>query len=235
MAAYETNIPGSSIYAGAALLAKTAYQKALARLNEQRGTTIRQAGFKANINPETGLVEGLGVDQSSMYGDFQQLNRQQAQQDEQSRYAAQERGLGAGGGLAAQLRNNVRYGFGKQDADFGTGLQSTLAGYADQQVQAGQSRDAALYEAQLAAAREAQQNALWSPTDYGDMETPVYGDPGPTGGTGVTGVKAGGAVPGVNYGKNSFYAPVAPKPAPAPKKKILPPPKKATSVALKFK
>ena len=79
MSAYETNIPGGSIYAGAATLAKTAYQKALARLNQQRGTTIRNAGFKANINADTGMVEGLGVDQTNMYGDFQQLNRQQAQ------------------------------------------------------------------------------------------------------------------------------------------------------------
>lgn len=235
---YETSIPGGSVYAGAALLAKTAYQKALARLNQQRGTTIRNAGFKANINAETGMVEGLGVDQSSMYGDFQQLNRQQAMQDEAARWGGVERGLGAGGGLAAQLQNNARYGFGAQDAAFGNSLQSALSGYTDQQTQAGQDRDAALYEAQLGATREAQQQAMWSPTNYSGMDTPEYGaveDPGMATVTapvtrGITGVKASAATGSLN----SFYAPVAPKPvAPVLKKPILP--KKATSAALKFK
>lgn len=246
MSAYETNIPGGSIYAGAALLAKTAYQKALARLNQQRGTTIRNAGFKADIDPETGMVKGLGVDQTSMYGDFQQLNRQQAQRDEQARWGAQERGLGSGGGLAAQLRNNVRYDFGAQDAKLGTDLAGALAGFSDQQVQYGQQRDAALYEAQLAAAREAQQNEMWSPTDYGDMELPEYGetawdeDPGMANVTATpimnqrqmelaAAAAAKKAKPKPKpkpktYSANSFYMPVAPKPA--AKKKILPTPKK---------
>ncbi len=224
MSAYETNIPGSSVYAGAALLAKTAYQKSLARLNQQRGQTIRQAGFKADIDPETGMVKGLGVDQTNMYGDFQQLNRQQAMQDESAMWGAQERGLGTGGGLAAQLRNRTRYGFGAQDAAFGTALQGALSGYTDQQVQAGQERDAALYQAQLAATREAQQNEMWSPTDYSDVDTPAYGP-------GIAAVTPPAKKPvlGVNYGKNSFYTPVKP----VVKKPILP--KKATSVALKFK
>lgn len=228
MSAYETSIPGGSIYAGAALLAKTAYQKSLARLNQQRGDTIRNAGFRADIDPETGLVKGLGVDQTNMYGDFQQLNRQQAMQDESVRNAAQERGLGAKGGLAAQMRSNVRYGFGAQDAKFGTDFQGALAGFDDAQMQAGQNRDAALYEAQLAAAREAQQNEMWSPTDYSGMPDTDYG-PGVAQVTApITGVKAGAAP---TYSKNSFYTPVAPKPV--AKKPILP--KKATSVALKFK
>ena len=74
------------------------------------------------------------------------------------------------------MRGNVRYGFGAQDAKFGTDLQGALSGYSDQQVQFGQQRDAALYEAQLGAARETQQNALWSPTDYSGMEQAVYGE-----------------------------------------------------------
>lgn len=179
MSAYETTIPGASVYGGAALLAKTAYQKSLARLNQQRGTTIRNAGFRADIDPTTGMVKGLGVDQTNMYGDFQQLNRQQAQQDESVRWGAQERGLGTGGGLAAQMRSGVRYGFGAQDAKFGMDLQGALSGYSDQQVQMGQTRDAALYEAELAAAREAQQNQDWSPTDYTGITPPDYGEPPP--------------------------------------------------------
>lgn len=222
MAAYETNIPGGSVYAGAALLAKTAYQKALARINQQRGTTIRNAGFKADIDPTTGMVKGLGVDQTNMYGDFQQLNRQQAQQDESVRWGAQERGLGTGGGLAAQMRNNVRYGFGAQDAKLGTDLQGALTGYSDQQVQYGQQRDAALYEAELAAAREAQQNEQWSPTDYTGMETPEYGQE-QWAGPGIAEVTPPAPplpTDGKTYNPFSFYTPVKP-----PAKKKAPPPK----------
>jgi hypothetical protein len=228
VSAYETSIPGASVYAGADLLAKTAYQKSLARINQQRGDTIRQAGFTANIDPTTGMVAGLGVDPNNQYGDFQGIRRDHALQDESARWAGQARGLGTGGGLAAQLRNNIRFGFGRDDAKFGQDLSGALAGYTDQQVQAGQTRDAALYQAELAAAQQAQQNGDYSPTDYSSLPVTKYGvndagdggDPSAPkgnpwdgyGGTAKTGVKSG-----------TWTAPK--KPSSTPAKKILPPPK----------
>jgi hypothetical protein len=194
MSTYETSIPGASVYGGAALLANTAYQKSLARLNQQRGDTIQQGGFGAEIDPTTGMVKGLHVDPYSKTGAFQMLNRDQAQQDEASRWQAQSRGLGTGGGLAAQMRNNTRFGFGKQDADLVGGINSALAGYTDQQTQAAQQRDSALYQAELAATQQAQQGEDWSPTDYSGLDLTPYGmnapdaTPAP-----VTGVKAGPA------------------------------------------
>lgn len=246
MSAYASPIPGASIYAGASLLAKTAYQKSLARINQQRGTTIRNAGFTSKIDPETGMVSGLAVDPNNKYGQFQQLNRNQAQQDESVRWQAQDRGLGTGGGLAAQMRNNVRYDFGKQDSDFATGLQQTLSGYTDQQTQAAQDRNSALYQAELAAAQAAQQNGDWSPTDYTGVELPDYGPGVSTVTAPVTGVKAGGGKKAVKstvfkptnpgWGAKSNVAkgltPAGKKPAP---KKILPPGQAKMAAAAKKK
>lgn len=220
MSAYESSIPGGSVHAGAALLAKTAYQKTLARINQQRGSTIQQAGFTSQIDPNTGMVSGLAVDPNNQYGDFQTLNRNQAQQDESSRWTAQSRGLGTGGGLAAQMRNQTRFDFGKQDAALATGLQGALSGYTDQQTQAANERDAALYQAELAAAQAAQQGNDWSPTDYSGLDFIPYGvnDPGATAAP-ATGVKAGAAKPAAKAPVKKpilKVATAAPKPAAKP-------------------
>jgi len=195
---YETSIPGASVYGGAALLAKTAYQKSLARLNDQRGTRLYQAGFEGNINAETGVIDNVRASQTNKYGEFQQLNRNQAMQDESLRNQGIERGLGTGGGLAAQQRSNARYGYGMQDAAFGRSLTGDLAGFQDQQTGAAQDRDAALYQAELAAAQAAQQNGDWSPTNYTGMEQPNYGDNFPDQGDGTPDAGA----PGGNKGNN---------------------------------
>ena len=173
---YSTPIPGVPQYGQAALAAKTAYQNALARLNQQRGSTLRQYGFQGDIDQETGVVKNVRTDPSNQYGQFQQLNRSQAQRDEQARWAGVERGLGAGGGLAAQLRNDVRYDFGREDSELGQGLTESLAGFQDQQNQAAYSRDQALYQAELEAARMAIQEQMFNPANMSGLEYPAYGE-----------------------------------------------------------
>jgi hypothetical protein len=176
MATYSTPIPGVPQYGQAALAAKTAYQNALARLNQRRGSLLRQSGFAGDIDSESGVVKNVRVDGSSIYGGFQQLNRNQAQRDEAARFQGVERGLGAGGGLAAQFRNQERFEFGREDADFATQLTQSLAGLQDEQTQAAYGRDRALYEAELEAARMAIQNGDFNQADFSGLEfAPVPG------------------------------------------------------------
>ena len=60
MAVYD-NTPFANFVAQASLAAKTAYQNALTRINQQRQSTLRGAGYAADINPESGVVGNLHV------------------------------------------------------------------------------------------------------------------------------------------------------------------------------
>lgn len=180
---YNAPIPGSPLYAQAALAAKTAYQKALARINQQRSGLLRQSGFLADVDEETGAARNVRVDPNSLYGGFQLLNRDQAFRDEASINAGISRGLGAGGGLAAQLRNRTRFDFGKEDADFGSALIEGLAQFQDATTAAANERNSALYQAELDAARLAIQNDDFNPADLTGLDPLPYGDV-PAGGAG---------------------------------------------------
>ncbi|MCZ2109505.1 MAG: hypothetical protein LC118_08050 [Dehalococcoidia bacterium] len=178
MSTYATPIPGVAQYGQAALAAKTAYQQALARLNQKRQGTLRQFGYTGDIDPETGVVKNVKTDAYNPYGQFQQNRRQHAQGLDAARWSAQERGLGTGGGLAAQMENDLRYGYGAQDAQMGQDLVGTLADYQDAQTGAAQQRDSALYQAELDAARLAIQNEDFNPADYSGLDYPDYGSQG---------------------------------------------------------
>lgn len=172
MATYSTPIPGVPQYGQAALAAKTAYGNALARLNARRGSLLRSSGYAGDIDSETGVVKNVHVDGSNQYGGLQQLNRSQATRDEQAGWAGVERGLGAGGGLAAQLRNQTRFDFGREDSDFAQSLIANLGGLQDEQNSAAYERDSALYQAELEAARLAAQNEQFNPADFGPDPAP---------------------------------------------------------------
>ncbi len=170
MATYDTPIPGVPQYGQAALAAKTAYGNALARINQRRGSLLRSSGFAADINSDSGVVANMRVDGSNKYGQLQQLNRDQASRDEMTRWSGIERGLGAGGGLAAQMRSQGRYEFGREDSDFAQRLTESLSGLQDEQTSAAYSRDRALYEAELEAARMAIQGGDFNPADFSGID-----------------------------------------------------------------
>lgn len=150
-----TDIPGASVYGSAVELAKKRYQTRLADLNKQRQTTMRQAGFAGDINAETGLISNQRVDPYNPYGQYQQLNRAQSQRYDEMVGQNIGRGLGSRGGLGAQNLSNLRYDFGKEDANFGTTLSDMLATFTRQQEDERFSYDEALWQAQQAAAQSA--------------------------------------------------------------------------------
>lgn len=178
MSTYDTNIPGASGYAGAASLATNAYNNALARLNQKRMGTLRSYGYQADVDPTTGVLNNLRVDANNPYGQYQTMLRSHAD----AAQSAQDEALGRGlhGGLAHQLEDNTRYGFGADAANLGTSLQDTLTGYQDEQNSAAYDRDNALWQAQHQAELEAAAAGAFNTGDYSGNDYGDYSDPGTT-------------------------------------------------------
>lgn len=153
MSTYD--IPGASIYGQAVALAKKRYQTRLADINKQRQNILRESGFLADIDPESGLTTNLRTDPYNQYGGFQMLNRTQAMRHDEALGENISRGLGSRGGLGAQNLSNLRFDFGREDAEFGSNLADALWGLTRQQQDEKYAYDRALYEAQLAAAQSA--------------------------------------------------------------------------------
>lgn len=183
MSTYD--IPGASVYGQAVELAKKRYQTRLADINKQRQETLRRSGFLADIDEETGLTTNLRTDPYNQYGGFQMLNRAQALRHDELLGQNVQRGLSSRGGLGAQALGDLRFEFGREDADFGAGVTEALGGLTRQQQEEKYAYDSALYEAQLAAAQSAIEASDYGygGGDYG-YEDYGYGGgeeaPGPT-------------------------------------------------------
>lgn len=149
-------IPGGALIAQQLAYAKKAYENALAKITNQRQTLGRTSGYTFDVDPESGVMRSMRVDPQSLYGTFQMLNRQQADRDEAARGSAVERGLGSGGGLAAQLRSDAKFQSGQEDAQFSSSLIDTISQLALQQQDAKNAYDQAKWQAELDAARAAQ-------------------------------------------------------------------------------
>lgn len=174
---YETGVPGAAGQMESAALANRAYKEALSRLGFSKTLpAFRRAGFTADFDPESGMVKGLGVDVNNPYGSYQQARRTHALQGMSQQWEAQERGLNAGGGLGAQMVNNMRYEWGADDSELGNNLQNLLSEHGDTLQQITYDRDRALWEAQRAAAQAAIEAQDFSPANFEGMEYPTYGE-----------------------------------------------------------
>lgn len=171
---YTTPVPGASGYESATLAAKTAYQNALTRLNQERGDTLRQYGYAGDIDPTSGVVNNVRVDAGLPYGAYQQERQQHASQYENQRNATAERGIGRAG-LAARSLMGLRNQFGADDAQLGQGLSGAISGFQDQQNTATYQKDSALADAQLQAARDAIAAQQFDPANVSDV--PVESGP----------------------------------------------------------
>jgi hypothetical protein len=164
---YNAPIPGNVGAAQTALLAKRAYQEALARINQRRSGTLRQYGYLGDIDPETGTLGGLRVDPNNPYGQLQQTLELNADEHAASEDALLGRGLR--GGLARQQEARLRKVFGGRKAALGASLLATLGGLQEDQTSAKQMMNAALYQAQLDATRNAIGNNEFSPANLGPV------------------------------------------------------------------
>lgn len=154
-------IPGGALIAQAQLAAKARFQQRLADITKKRQSTARTGGYQFDVGDD-GLVQNWRVDPYNQYGQFQLLNRAQAAEGYNVVGQNIDRGLGTGGGLAAQNMDNARFLWGQQDAALGQSLVDQLGALDEEQQQAKYEMDRALWEAQLEALRMAAQGG-----DYG--------------------------------------------------------------------
>jgi hypothetical protein len=141
--------------------ANDAYRKALARLNQQRTGLLRQYGYMGDVDPSTGMVKNVRVDAGNSFGQLQQLLHGQALEDQNAEYAAEDRGLV--GGLAHQGEQELHYQHQAQSGDLANTLMANLAGYDDQQQQAKEALDQALFDLQHQAVQDAINNSDFNP------------------------------------------------------------------------
>jgi hypothetical protein len=149
---------------GTDLNAVKAYNDAVVKLNTQRQGLLTQNGYKATIDPKTGAISNLQVDPYNNYGNFQQLLNNQGYEDIAAHDAGASRGFT--GGLANQPEAQLANQHGAARTSFGSNLMGQFANYDTQQADAAQTRDSALWQAQLAAALNAVNNADFNPADY---------------------------------------------------------------------
>ena len=158
MSATAYDFPGADVYQQEQLAANTAYQNAVAKLNQQRTSTLNSYGYLGQIDPSSGAISNIRVDPNNPYGQYQTLLRSSAQQSEQAHEAAVGRGLS--GGLANQGDRAAQQQYGAGAYQLGTNLQNALSGYDTNQIDAANQRDQAVTSAQQQAASAALQYQL---------------------------------------------------------------------------
>lgn len=139
-------IPGADVYGQEATLANNAYNSALAQINKNRMNTLTQFGYTGTVDPTTGVLSGIGVDPHSMFGALQQQLHGDALDDRSADMAASDRGLL--GGLAHQGHSLAHYSHGAALTSLGQQLTGSLDQLQNQQQTAGETRDAALWQAE---------------------------------------------------------------------------------------
>lgn len=174
---YYAPPPGSVQGAEDYSTANLAYQRALARFNQQRTGLLQQYGYKGSIDPKTGLMTNIGVDAGNSYGQLQQLLHSQANEDQQAQYAAEDRGLH--GGLANQGEQELSYAHHGQSSALAQSLFGGLSDLNGQQQDAHDTLDQALWQLQHGATTDAIGGGDFNPADLGGTDG---GDGGGAGG-----------------------------------------------------
>lgn len=175
---YSTPIPGSPLYLQAEAAANKAYEQALALVNQRRSGTLRQYGYLGDIDPKTGTIKNVRVDPNNPYGELQQLLHSSALSSEQAVNDAVGRGIH--GGLAHQAEREVQFQHGAESAALGQSLTDALSQLQQEQNADLETRDQALYNAELDAARQAMDelasNGSVNPANDTGLNIPDYGN-----------------------------------------------------------
>lgn len=163
MATYQTPIPGAAGYAGAAALAQRAYENAMARFNQQRADTLLKYGYRKDA------AGHLQVDANNELGQYQQMLKGEAAQNQGLTRAQAASGWGGSSGFLGAQKENLSYAQGGEQLALGQNLQGDLTGISQNEQDAAYQRDAALYQAQEAAAQAAIQQRAFDPADYSNL------------------------------------------------------------------
>jgi hypothetical protein len=149
--------------------AEQAYQQALARYNNQRQGLLTNYGYAGSIDPKTGLVTKVHVDNTNTTGQYQQLLHNQYGEDENALYGMEDRGIF--GGLANQAQSGLRFQHEGQDSSLMNALLGNLSDIDSQQLTAKQQLDQELWQLQEQAALDAIQQGDYNPGGDGSGDS----------------------------------------------------------------
>jgi hypothetical protein len=128
-------VPGTGNVAQAYLQGKQLYGNALIKYNQERTSTAQGFGYQGDIDPTTGVMTNLRVDQTNPYGAYQMNRRAHADQWDALRQQNASRRIG-GKGLGAQAQSDARFVWGGEDAAQAQDFIGRLAGIDQGQQQA---------------------------------------------------------------------------------------------------
>jgi hypothetical protein len=139
----------------------------MARYQQQRGNTLLKYGYKRN---EDGTY---GVDANNEYGQYQQMLKGEDRQVEGLQRKQAASGWGTDSGYLGAQRDDLSYQQGGEQAQLGQAFQGELTNIASGEQQASYDKDAALYQAQEAAAQAAIAGQQFDPGDYSGLQDQV--------------------------------------------------------------
>ena len=155
-------------YEAYAAQANSAYQTALARITQQRGSYLQ--GY--------GLDESGNAVADNPFGAYQQLMSSSAQAAEQ----AQAAGLGGGfrgGGLSQQALTAAQRMVQGQTYQFGRQFQQGLSGFSEAEQDAGTGYNEGLMNKMLELTQRAAEDRMFNPADYSGVQYEPYGNNSP--------------------------------------------------------
>ena len=134
-------------------LAQKYYQQSVATLNLQRQNLLREYGYVGKIDPATGLIKNMYVDNNNPYGLYQQTLKGGGAQQMATREQFAERGIRGGLEHAAETAN--KFEFGKATTSLANNLQDALLNIQTQQNAAQYQEQNSIVQAQLQALQQA--------------------------------------------------------------------------------
>lgn len=147
--------------------AKTAYQRALAQITNQRASYLQGYGLDAQGNPVA----------DNPFGAYQQLMSSDAQSAEASDAAL--RGQGFTGGLSNQAKQAAQRMVEQGRLQFGAQFQQGLSSLSQGEEQAGFDYNTGLENKMLELTQRAAQDRAFNPADFSGLNYEGYGDASP--------------------------------------------------------
>lgn len=169
MSTYSTNIPGAPGYEQANLLARRAYDNAMARHAQRRSQSLLHYGYTKDASGN------LSVDPNNEYGAYQQMLKGEDSQSHTLDRAQRASGWGAEGGYLGAQRDELQHRQGGEQADLGERFSHELAGISQDEEDTAFGRDQALWQNEQEATQNAIEHGNFNPANYEGIDVP-YGD-----------------------------------------------------------
>jgi len=146
------------------------------KINMQRGTLLNQYGYTQ------GTDGSVSVDPANQFGKFQQMMRSEAGANDQARFAQRASGFGGSSGYLQHAMALLGQKNAAEHGQLGSDLQSSLNDLTGQGLDAQDTLNNSLANAQLTQAQLAIQNQQFNPADLSGVNVPYPSSPAsPTG------------------------------------------------------